>query len=116
MIKTHSLHSYIYIYVLFSTPVRLTPISKTQSGNTSYAPSSTTYLYHDQYASNLPMHLYNTSSSSSGFTTTQLRPVSCKYNWLRNLSKASHSMGTNPVFNSVIYAWANDFALCFLVN
>ncbi|XP_054723437.1 histone deacetylase complex subunit SAP130-like [Uloborus diversus] len=86
--------------------VRFTSLTKPQVGNpTSYAPSPTTYLYHDQYATNLAMHPY-TSSPNQGFTTTHLRPVSFAHHSTSNT--ASHpsisvSNSSQPL-NSVMVA------------
>lgn len=69
----------IKIFFSSNSSIRFTSLSKPQMGsNVTYASSPTTYLYHDQYPSNLAMHPYTSNQSSPGFTT-QLRPVSCKY-------------------------------------
>ncbi|XP_015907966.1 histone deacetylase complex subunit SAP130 isoform X3 [Parasteatoda tepidariorum] len=84
--------------------VRFASLAKPQAGDgSSYATSSTAYLYHDQYPANLTMHQY--SGNSSGFTTTQLRPVSFAQHTSSNASHSSIPV-TNPVqpINSVMVA------------
>ncbi|GFR17402.1 histone deacetylase complex subunit SAP130-A, partial [Trichonephila clavata] len=76
--------------------IRFTSLSKPQVGSSAtYAPSPTTYLYHDQYP-NLAMHPYTTNPSSGGFASTQLRPVSFSQHSSSNTSSHS-SASTNPV-------------------
>ncbi|GFT56579.1 histone deacetylase complex subunit SAP130-A [Nephila pilipes] len=79
-----------------NSTIRFTSLSKPQTASSAtYAPSPTTYLYHDQYP-NLAMHPYTPNPSSGGFTSTQLRPVSFSQHSSNNTSSHS-STATNPV-------------------
>ncbi|XP_071033916.1 histone deacetylase complex subunit SAP130 isoform X7 [Parasteatoda tepidariorum] len=79
--------------------VRFASLAKPQAGDgSSYATSSTAYLYHDQYPANLTMHQY--SGNSSGFTTTQLRPVSWKTSELVSVSTSSNNNSQSVVTTS----------------
>ncbi|KAG8184424.1 hypothetical protein JTE90_004592 [Oedothorax gibbosus] len=79
-----------------SNPVRFTSLSKPPiSSNVTYASPSTTYLYQDQYPANLAMHPYSSNQGSSGYTTTQLRPVSFPQHSSSNTTSHASNASSN---------------------
>ncbi|GIY87894.1 histone deacetylase complex subunit SAP130-A [Caerostris darwini] len=89
-----------------NSSVRFTSLSKPQVGNSvTYAPSSTTYLYHDQYP-NLAIHPYTPSPSGGTLSSTQLRPASFSQHSTSSNTSHSPAATSNTVqpINSVMVA------------